>query len=405
MKKHLSRLGKTLSLSMILAVLVTLISATFVTPAQATESGEAPQVDLSNIQYGSASFEADGSAAAKASLKTTTGVKIYLNVQAQPMTKSQIKAGTCRTAPIGKKFFNEMVDPATGKHYYKPWRVQAGDNVFCMGKDGVWRKKSCGNKAKGIFGVPKPPKTKIRVSGVVQDYLTWAGELELKSQQSGSAMAHVVQYYEGKQVCEAKASVSGSVLAYVRQSVTVKSRTMLGISLTAANQAEVQAGTSTTVKGVLEGKVRTHLEGEAMAMCNYTPPPPPPPAHDECPDIPGDQPEGYECNPPAQPPVFVQFRQFNDLEVNWTDDHCVTVDTPAGHTATVYWEADFGSFATPQKTAQDGMQICSAYKAPSEVPAGGTDRITVRAVDNVTDLSVTKTTDPFVIHPTAPHPG
>jgi hypothetical protein len=108
--------------------------------------------------------------------------------------------------------------------------------------------------------------------------------------------------------------------------------------------------------------------------------------------------------PPVQPPVFVQFGEFNDLEVNWTSNHCVTVDTPAGHTATVYWDATFGSFAAPQKTAQDGVQICSTYKAPSEVPAGGTDRITVRAVDNVTDLSVTKTTEPFMIHPTAPHP-
>lgn len=105
------------------------------------------------------------------------------------------------------------------------------------------------------------------------------------------------------------------------------------------------------------------------------------------------------------PPAFVQFREMNDLEVNWVDDHCVTIDTPAGHTATVYWEATYGSFATPQKTAQDGVQICSLYKAPSEVPAGGTDRITVRAVDNVTGLDVTKTTQPFVIHPTAPHPG
>jgi len=109
--------------------------------------------------------------------------------------------------------------------------------------------------------------------------------------------------------------------------------------------------------------------------------------------------------PTENPPVFVQFREMNDLEVNWVDDHCVTVDLPAGHTATVYWDADFGSFAIPQKAAQDGVQVCSDYKAPSEVPASGTDKIHVRAVDNTTDLSVQKSTQPFVIHPTAGHPG
>ncbi len=107
---------------------------------------------------------------------------------------------------------------------------------------------------------------------------------------------------------------------------------------------------------------------------------------------------------PTPAPMFIQFREFNDLEVKWTSDHCVTVDTPAGHSATVYWTAVYGSFAIPQKTAQDGVQICSLYKAPSEVPNGGTDTITVTATDNVTDKSVTKSTLPFVIQPTAQPP-
>lgn len=111
-----------------------------------------------------------------------------------------------------------------------------------------------------------------------------------------------------------------------------------------------------------------------------------------------------KCAPEA-PPMFLQFREFNDLEVNWVDDHCVTVDFPAGHSGTVFWTAKYGSFATPQKTAQDSVQICSDYKAPSEVPGTGTDTITVTATDSVTGLKVTQTTDPFKIYPTASHPG
>lgn len=114
--------------------------------------------------------------------------------------------------------------------------------------------------------------------------------------------------------------------------------------------------------------------------------------------------EAYCGSTPDEPPMFVQFREFNDLEVNWTSDHCVTVTFPNGHSGTVYWTAKFGSFAVPSKSASSGVQVCSQYKAPSEVPASGTDTITVTVRDNTTGKSVTKTTDPFVIHSTAPHP-
>lgn len=102
--------------------------------------------------------------------------------------------------------------------------------------------------------------------------------------------------------------------------------------------------------------------------------------------------------------MFVQFREPNDLEVNWSADHCVTVDFPSGNSGTVFWTAKYGSFATPTKSAQDMIQVCSTYKAPSEVPAGGTDTITVTATDGTTGLSVTKSSAPFVINPTAPPP-
>lgn len=114
--------------------------------------------------------------------------------------------------------------------------------------------------------------------------------------------------------------------------------------------------------------------------------------------------EAYCGSTPEEPPTFLQFREFNDLEVNWTSDHCVTVSFPTGHSGTIYWTAKFGSFAVPSKPASSGVQVCSQYKAPSEVPASGTDTITVTVRDNTTGKSVTKTTDPFVIHPTAPHP-
>lgn len=260
----------------IATLLVTgVFSAVSMAPASASEE---PQVNLANISYGAASFQADGSAAAKAAVKTTSGAKIWLNVQVNPMTKKQIKPGSCRRAPVGKWFFNEVVDPVTGKRYFKKMRVQAGDNTFCQDRRGKWRKKSCGNEARGIFGVPRPRPALIKTYGVIRDYLSFSGALTVKGVESGEAVAHVVQYDGDRKVCEARGSVKGSAEAYVSMSVTVRSRSVIGIRTNAVNQARYRASTSTTVKGTLNAKVDLSLEGNAMAWCNYTPPPPEQPA-------------------------------------------------------------------------------------------------------------------------------
>lgn len=173
---------------------------------------------------------------------------------------------------------------------------------------------------------------------------------------------------------KSKGEVAGSV------TLKISARSRTEAEAEANRQIKLDVKNSISVKASIMGSGEVNAEGEAIASCTD------------------------DGEPPSEPPVFVQFREFNDLEVNWVDDHCVTVDTPAGHTATVYWEAKFGSFAIPTKQAQDGVQVCSDYKAPSEVPAGGTDTIKVRVVDNVTDKSVTQSTDPFIIHPTGGHP-
>lgn len=362
------------------AALATAMTLTGTTPASATETNE-PVVDLSNMRYGSASFNMDTSAVSKTAVKTRSGQKIYLNVRVNPMPKRTIKPGSCRRAPVGKWFFNETIDPVTGKHVFKRMRVERGDNVFCKDRQGVWRKKSCGNRAKGIFGVPKPPRSLIRYKGVIQDYLSYSGAIGGEAQLDGSGHAYVVQYYEGKKVCEASATISGKVAAWYRASVKVRSRSLSRLAVVAGNTARSSLSNNTTVTGDLRGQLNLHLEGKAEAMCNFTPPP-----------------------APEEKPVIAQITEFNDLEVNWTSPHCVTADFPKGHSGTVFWTAKFGSFATSTKSAQDMVEVCSTYKAPSEVPAGGTDTITVTVTDSTTGLSVTKSTDPFVIHGTAPHP-
>lgn len=377
----------------LLAITLLLVGAggLMAAPAQATEPAQpAPVVSLGTPVYSNAAFSVNASSAGTTSLKAKGGAKIVLNVSAKPIPMKD--RGKCWREKVGKTISNTVVNPVTGKKSVIPWRIPKGDNLFCYKKGFGKRvfKASCDNEVWGTSRNPKKkaPKSMPRIKGrvVIQNYLSYTGSLSVSASQSGSASAYVVQYdTQGRKVCEARSGVEAKGYANVSGSVKVKARSAQAIRVEAARQARISANQKLTASGQLKGNVKIALEGKASAMCNYTPPTTPPPV--------------------VEPPVFIQFREFNDLEINWKDDHCVTVDTPAGHTATVYWEAKFGSFATPSKTAQDGVQICSIYKAPSEVPASGTDTITVRVVDNTTGKSVTKTTDPFVIHDTAPHPG
>lgn len=268
----------------------------------------------------------------------------------------------------------------TGWH----WKFYPKGYRFCR-INGAVRDPKCHNQVK--IGVPKskPPKNAIRGEVKFVKRLRWHVKAVAKADEKVTSHAKAwcntqsaYAYGEGRGSATAYAVGRGSARGSVLVKVLVKAR------MQAAGDLSLQLGGKSVIKVKAEVRAtafaKATSEAHAKAVCTDKP-------------------------PTVEAPVFVQFREVNDLEVNWTADHCVTVDTPDGHTATVYWEANFGSFAIPQKIAQDGVQICSVYKAPSEVPAGGTDRITVRAVDNVTGKSVTRTTDPFVIHPTAPHPG
>lgn len=187
-------------------------------------------------------------------------------------------------------------------------------------------------------------------------------------------------------------TLTGTATVATETLVTIMVRAKASTMMKAIEMAEgiVKAEASSKAKG--NASAQSRALAAITLECSENPP-----TYDECPNIPGDQPQGYPCYPPANPPTFMQFRQINDVYVNATTDHCVTVDFPDGHNGSVFWTANKGSFAIATKAAQDAVQVCSSYKAPSEVPASGTDTITVTATDNVTGKSVSKTTDPFTI--------
>lgn len=362
-----------------------------------------PVVDLGGIQYAEAKFETDGSAAAKASLTAQSGAKVVLNVHVNPMPKRQIKR--CWKVKPGTWIKNEVIDPATGRPAVINWKVPAGDNTFCT-KKGAGKqvfKKSCGNRVWGVPGGPKsPPKSlpRIKVKVQIQDYLTFKGKLKVQTSQSGSASAYVVQYYEGKKVCEASASVRGTGYVSVEAYISVRARTFTAIRVSATNSAQVSANTQITASGSLKAAVKLVLEGEARAMCNFTPPPPPPPPHDECPNIPGDQPPGYECNPP---PVIVDLKRINDLNPGWETPVCAKADFQMDHNGKLTFSFESGGITgTNPVMVADMQEGCATLVAPTDP---GTYTYKVTATDSVTGASVTKESQPFQVWASPPPPA
>jgi hypothetical protein len=227
---------------------------------------------VQNITEGTATFNVDEHFGGQAQIVLVGKGHVYLTVQVSPMTKSQI-VGKCRTAKVGTHFYNEMVDPSTGKHYYASWYVQKGDNVFCKGHDGYWHKKSCNNRAMGLFGAPKPPKSRI-VTGKVQimDYATYQATLRtvVSKHLSGSI---VITSADG--TCRSTVSIDNDVNISVYLTATFKSRTLATATASSPSHVKQVASTSTSVKGQLSSQVSIFIHAQADAKCtNSTPPPP-----------------------------------------------------------------------------------------------------------------------------------
>lgn len=381
-----------------------LVAVSTSAPASATEStpsctgvdlfvGSGDCADLlpTSWAYAKDTTEVESEAVNGVDIRSSVTVLAY--IQASGATASQARG---RKITLGRnRCLRTSYKNTAGKEVWHT-KCYARGKRFIKGRDGFWHDPVCWNKVVGLPRGKRLPSGAKLVTGsvkIVQSFVFSAtARAKVQDYSEASAKAWANTYDEqGRIVChsegygkgtasfyaEAEATVEGTVQATVRETARVRARGNLTVKLQGKTTVEVHADTMAKAKG------SATTEAWASAYCApYTPPP-----------------------PAEKPPVFVQFREFNDLEVNWTDDHCVTVDTPAGHSATVYWDATYGSFATSQKPAQDGVQVCSTYKAPSEVPAGGTDTITVRVVDNVTDLSVTKSTQPFAIKSTAPHPA
>jgi hypothetical protein len=245
-------------------------------PAQATtDQPSCTYVDTNGncvqltTTVGVTTFDVDEHFKDKAHIYMVGKGDVYLTVQVKPMTPKQI-GGKCRTAPVGTPFWNEMVDPTTGKHYYAPWHVKAGDNVFCQDHHGVWRKKSCGNRAKGLFGTPPPPKA-ARVTGKVQivDFATWKARLKLVATKHLSG-GILVMSKDG--TCVASATLDNDVRAAVWEKAKFKSRSYANAVSVGSARVTQKASTDTKLQGRLKAAIDIVINAKLSAMCSTVPP-------------------------------------------------------------------------------------------------------------------------------------
>ena len=112
-----------------------------------------------------------------------------------------------------------------------------------------------------------------------------------------------------------------------------------------------------------------------------------------------------QCTPPQQtPPSIVNYTTLNDVDAGGTSPNfCATVNLPGSDQGVLTFAATYGSFQTSTFTVAGQVQKCTTYVAPTEVPSGGRDSITVYVRDNTTGLSAQSPTQSFPINtPPAP---
>lgn len=372
MKKFATALG--------VAIAVPLSSLALAAPTSAATTQPTSGSEIISSQS-SASVTTSEKTEAVNGISISSDVTVLAYVQANGANKKQMRGEKLRLKQ-SKSLLTSYYNQAGQEVWHH--KTYPKGKVFVKGKDGWWHDPDCWNKLKTK---KKKVKPRLIVRGKVKVVKRFVFTASSTALAQGDAAAKARAWCVGFG-SEAEGIGSGNASFRTEATATGTGRTKAEAEVAAKTASEGKLNLQIGSKLALEMNLKTTAEGNASAdatakaVCSDVPPPP----------VPDDA------------PLFAQFREFNDLEVNWTSDHCVTVDFPKGHSGIVFWTAEFGSFATQSKPAEDMKQVCSLYKAPSEVPVvtGGEDTVTVTATDDVTGLSVTKSSKPFLIKETAP---
>jgi len=111
-----------------------------------------------------------------------------------------------------------------------------------------------------------------------------------------------------------------------------------------------------------------------------------------------------QCSTPQQtPPTVVNMTQLNDVDAGATSPNfCATVNVPGSDQGTLTFSAQYGTFQITTFAVNGQVQKCTTYVAPTEVPSGGRDSVTVFVRDNSTGLSAQQSESFPINTPPAP---
>lgn len=232
-------------------------------------------------------------------------------------------------------------------------------------------KKAIGHKVSGKIKIVKEFHFTGAATAKVDDYVTTQAKAWVNTFTS-TGETYCYAYGEGK----ARAAYAASAFANIDGKVYV--------SLEAAVSGVVK-GANSSLSAKLKGRTTVQIRADllvqaygsatatasAKAKCSEAPPPPP---------------------PVIEKPVIVDVTQINDVDVNGTTRMCATISLPGSDSGMLIFTARYGS-ASPRTFDVSGQdEKCTTYTAPTEVPDGGTDTITVSVRDYKTGLSATDST-------------
>ena len=317
-----------------------------------------------------------------------TGCKLYKSASARPAS------ATCVRLATGATYINSGV--RVGQSTWTKWRDSVRAPWCKFVKRGTqWYKAGCystttrtitGNCGNAVwFAGPQPALTYNQVI-LVQSFEQWnfSGSVAVQSTATSTATARAWCNQNGSSA-SATGNGSGTGTGQASASYTLKGLSKIQAWL---NGKEVSFTSSTS----LDAQAQATASSESSAVSSAS-------AQVTCSSAPQSSPP-----PPQQtPPSIVQYTTLNDVDAGATSPNfCATVNIPGSDQGTLTFAATYGSFQTTTFAVNGQVQKCTTYVAPTEVPSGGRDSVTVFVRDNSTGLSDQKSESFPINTPPAP---
>lgn len=390
-----------------MAAIVVCAGTLVATPAYAAEAGETitvePTITQSSTAHSSLAYSDEQTTVvtAKAEGKIELAYVMAQGYHPKVSSKSKKKKiAVCTSKTTSKQFADIVKGIQSGKYstkvdlhagckaddtgiYPSSSKVQTFYNTLKKREWGYYdpkikaiRRSICGN-------ILRPHKSSTKMT-YLQVNVTQYGKAKVSATLTGTKdysfkMHAVAQGPNNKCFAEA--------WFYVK--FTQKTVVTVSASATAKTVSSVKASTKSSVKQKVKTKVEADAEitledkleiiGDANASCTYT----------------------VDTPPVDSPPTIVDLTQINDVDITNTTEVCATVDVPGDNSWTLTFAARFGSMSAV-RNGDNQFEKCATYKAPTEVPAGGTDTITAVVRDTVTGKSATDTTTFKIGNPVVP---